>query len=56
MADEYSLINLRRIQIVRHPRLQISKNPFIQRAYYEQRKLQLKLLSAAGNGKEMLEP
>jgi len=37
MTDEYSLINLRRIQIVRHPKLQISKNPFIHKEYYEHR-------------------
>ncbi len=41
MTDKYRLINLSRIQIVRHPKLQISKNPFIHSAYYEQRKLQL---------------
>jgi len=56
MTDEYNLINLRRIQIVRHPKLQISKNPFIHKEYYDQRKLLLKLLSAARNGEEMLEP
>ncbi|MGB7605440.1 MAG: group II intron reverse transcriptase/maturase [Lutisporaceae bacterium] len=56
MTDEYSLINLRRIQIVRHPKLQISKNPFIHKEYFEHRKLLLKLLSAARNGEEMLEP
>jgi RNA-directed DNA polymerase len=56
MDGEYSLINLRRIKIVRHPKLQISKNPFIDKMYYEKRKLSLKLLSAARNGEEMLEP
>ena len=56
MDGEYSLINLRRIKIVRHPKLQISKNPFIDKIYYEQRKLSLKLLSAARYGEEMLEP
>ena len=56
MTDEYSLINLRRIQIVRHPKLQISKNPFIHKEYYEHRKLLLRLLSAARSGEEILEP
>ena len=35
MSDEYSLINLRRIQIIRHPKLQISQNPFIHKEYFE---------------------
>jgi RNA-directed DNA polymerase len=56
MDGEFYLINLRRIKIVRHPKLQISKNPFIDKIYYEHRKLSLKLLSAARNGEEMLEP
>lgn len=56
MDGEYYLINLRRIKIVRHPKLQISKNPFINKIYFERRKLSLKLLSAARNGEEMLEP
>jgi RNA-directed DNA polymerase len=55
-TDEYSLINLRRIEIIRHPKLQISKNPFIDKDYFELRKLNLKLLFAARNGEEMLEP
>ena len=46
-TDECSLINLRRIEIIRHPKLQISKNPFINKNYFELRKLNLKLLFAA---------
>ncbi|AGK96716.1 group II intron reverse transcriptase/maturase [Clostridium pasteurianum] len=56
MTDEYSLINLRRINIIRHPKLQISKNPFIHKEYFEKRKMKLKSLAAARNGEEMLEP
>ncbi|MDO9565320.1 MAG: group II intron reverse transcriptase/maturase [Candidatus Desulfaltia sp.] len=56
MSDDYSLINLRRIKIIRHPKLQISKNPFIHEAYFVKRKLKLKSLVAARNGEEMLEP
>ncbi|OAA87755.1 group II intron reverse transcriptase/maturase [Clostridium coskatii] len=55
-TGEYSLINLRRIEIIRHPKLQISKNPFIDKDYFELRKLNLKLLFAARNGEGMLEP
>jgi RNA-directed DNA polymerase len=50
MTDESSLINLRRIDIIRHPKLQISKNPFINEAYFTKRKLQLQSLFAARNG------
>jgi len=56
MTDEYSLINLRRINIIRHPKLQISKNPFIHKEYFVKRKMKLKSLFAARNGEEMLEP
>jgi len=56
LSDEYSLINLRRIAIIRHPKLQISKNPFIHEAYFVIRKMKLKSLVAARNGEEMLEP
>lgn len=55
-TDEYSLINLRRIKVVRHPKLQTSKNPFLHKIYFAKRKLQLKLLAAAWKGEEMLEP
>ena len=56
MTDDYSLINLRRIDIVRHPKLQISQNPFIHKEYFIKRKVKLKSLVAARNGEEMLEP
>lgn len=55
-TDEYSLINLRRIEIIRHPKLQISKNPFIHKDYFETRRMHLKLLFAARDGEGMLEP
>ena len=47
MTDEYCLINLRRIKIVRHPKMQISKNPFIDKKYFSKRKLKLQTLVAA---------
>ena len=56
MSDEYSLINLRRIQIIRHPKLQISQNPFINKEYFEKRRVKLKSLNAARNGEGMFEP
>jgi RNA-directed DNA polymerase len=56
MSDDYSLINLRRIKIIRHPKLQISKNPFLHEKYFVKRKMKLKSLVAARNGEEMLEP
>jgi len=56
MSEEQRLINLRRIKIVRHPKLQISKNPFLDSDYFQKRKGHLSLLSAARNGEEMLEP
>jgi RNA-directed DNA polymerase len=46
-TDEYSLINLRRIKIVRHPKLQTRKNPFLHKTYFAKRKLHLKSLVAA---------
>ena len=50
MSGEYNLINLRRIKIIRHPKLQISKNPFIHEEYFVKRKMKLKSLFAARNG------
>lgn len=50
MSGEYSLINLRRINIIRHPKLQISKNPFIHEAYFLKRKINLQSLLAARKG------
>lgn len=47
MSDEYELINLRRIKIIRHPKLQISKNPFLDENYFARRKMWLKSLNAA---------
>jgi len=50
MTDEYSLINLRRIHIVRHPKLQLSKNPFLDKEYFFKRKRKLHTLVAAWKG------
>jgi len=50
MSGEYNLINLRRINIIRHPKLRISKNPFIHEEYFVKRKMKLKSLFAARNG------
>ena len=46
-TDEYSLINLRRIKIVRHPKLQITKTPFLDKDYFDKRKIKLHILVAA---------
>jgi RNA-directed DNA polymerase len=46
MTDEYSLINIRRIHIVRHPKLKISKTPFLDKEYFIKRKLRLHTLVA----------
>jgi len=55
MTDESSLINLRKIDIIRHPKLQISQKPFIHEAYFIRRKMKLISLFATRNGEEMLE-
>lgn len=47
MTDEYSLINLRRIHIVRHPNLQISKTPFLDKEYFIERRIMLHALFVA---------
>ena len=47
MTDEYTLINLRRIRIVRRLNLQISKNPFLDKEYFSKRKRKLHSLTAA---------
>jgi RNA-directed DNA polymerase len=47
MTKDDVLINLRRIPIVRHPKLQISKNPFLDREYFLLRKLKFHLPLAA---------
>jgi RNA-directed DNA polymerase len=56
MSGQDRLINLRRINIVRYPKLQLSKNPFLDPEYFSKRKHRIKLLTAARNGEEMLEP
>lgn len=56
MTDDNSLINMRRIKIIRHPNLQISKNPFLDEKYFTKRRTILKSLNAARKGEEMLEP
>ncbi len=50
MTDKNSLLNLRRIEIIRHPKLQISKNPFMNERYFIKRKMKLKSLVVARNG------
>ena len=39
MTAEYSLINLRSIHIVRHPKLQISRTPFLDKEYFIKRRM-----------------
>lgn len=46
-TDEYSLINLRRIKIVRHPKLQVTKTPFLDKDYFDKRKIKLHIFVAA---------
>jgi RNA-directed DNA polymerase len=46
-TDDYSLINLKNIKIVRHPKLQISKTPFLDKGYFDKRELKLRTLVAA---------
>lgn len=47
MTKEYTLINLRRIHIVRHQNLQISKNPFLDKEYFTKRRIKLRVSAAA---------
>ncbi|WP_286680081.1 group II intron reverse transcriptase/maturase [Tepidanaerobacter sp. EBM-49] len=47
VTDDYTLINLRRIKIVRHPKLQISKTPFLDKKYFIKRRMKLRMLVAA---------
>jgi RNA-directed DNA polymerase len=54
--ENISLINLRTIDIIRHPKIQIARNPFIDEEYFIKRRFQLKSLAVARNGEEMLEP
>lgn len=46
-TDDNTLINLRRIHINRHPKLQISRTPFIDKEYYIKRRIKLQLTAAA---------
>lgn len=50
MADNNSLINLKTIDIRRHLKLQISKNPFIDEKYFIKRRIRLQVIAAARNG------
>jgi RNA-directed DNA polymerase len=50
MTDTNRLINLRTINIKRHPKLQINKNPFIDNKYFFKRKIKLRTLAVARNG------
>lgn len=50
MTDEYSLINMRTIDIIRHPKLQISRNPFIDEKYFTKRRIRIRSLADARNG------
>lgn len=47
MTDEYSLINMRIIKIVRHPKLKVTMNPFLDKEYFRKRRKLLKSLNAA---------
>ena len=47
MTDSNALINLRTIHIVRHTKLQLSKNPFLNPKYFKIRKLKLHALVTA---------
>jgi RNA-directed DNA polymerase len=47
MTSDYSLINLRCIPIIRHPKLKISKNPFLDKEYFYRRRLKIKARAAA---------
>lgn len=50
MTDKNSLINLRTINIRRHPKLQVSKNPFIDEKYFIKRRIRIKSHAVARNG------
>jgi RNA-directed DNA polymerase len=55
-TDENELINLRTIEITRHPKLQIRKNPFLNAEYFRGRKIWIHTLNAGRKTEEMLEP
>lgn len=46
-TTENARINLRTIPIVRHPNLQLTKNPFLDQRYFEIRKQKIRMLNAA---------
>jgi RNA-directed DNA polymerase len=46
-TDANALINLRTIHIVRHPNLKISKNPFLDPGYFNNRKSKIQRINAA---------
>lgn len=50
MTDKNTLINLRTIPIVRHLNLNLSKNPFLDRDYFNDRKQKLRMRNAALKG------
>nr|WP_252187564.1 group II intron maturase-specific domain-containing protein [Anaeromonas gelatinilytica] len=50
MTDRNHLINLKTIDIRRHPKLQISKNPFLDEKYFIKRRIRLQSLAVARNG------
>jgi RNA-directed DNA polymerase len=56
MTQENLLMSAAAIPIIRHPKLKISKNPFLDPEYFQQRNVRAKSLRAARNGEEMLEP
>jgi RNA-directed DNA polymerase len=56
MTKENELINLRTIPIVRHPKLQTAKNPFLDKKYFQFRRMKIRALNAGRKTEEMLEP
>lgn len=55
-TNDIELINLKQIKIVRHLKLKIYKNPFIDKEYFDKRKIRLRMAIAARKGEGMLEP
>lgn len=56
ISEGHWLINLRTIPIVRHPNLQLNKNPFLDADYFVVRSKKVRISAVARNGEEMLEP
>gem|GEM_PF-1682925 len=61
MIDETDrLMDIRRVKIERHPKLQIKRNPYLDKDYYDRRKLKKNKIKSpivtARNSEEMLEP